>query len=45
MDREGRWLLAFVIALALVTLVALARGEPEHGGPKPATIIATEVAA
>ena len=35
-DRDGpfRWVLAILIVAAIIGLVAIARGEPEHGGPQ-----------
>ena len=45
MEQGVRWAFAFAVALLIVALVAFARGEPEHGGPKPATVVGTEVVA
>jgi len=35
-DRDGpfRWVVAILITAAIVGLVAMARGEPRHGGPQ-----------
>ncbi len=37
-DRDGpfRWVLAILILAAIIGLVAIARGEPDHGGPQVA---------
>jgi hypothetical protein len=45
MDGPLRWIVAILVVAAIIGLVAFARGEPEHGDPKPATVVATEVAA
>ena len=33
MDGPFRWVVAILVVAAIVGLVALARGEPEHGEP------------
>ena len=33
MDGPFRWVVAILIAAAIIALVAFARGTPEHGGP------------
>jgi hypothetical protein len=45
MDRGTRWIIGIVIAVAIVALIAFARGVPQHGEPQPATIVTTEVVA
>ena len=35
MDRPVRWVVAILVAAAIVAFVAFARGEPEHGEPTP----------
>ena len=39
-DAAGafRWVLAILITAAIIGLVVLARGEPDHGGPMVAAI-------
>ena len=34
-DRDGpfRWVIIILVTAAIVGLIAIARGEPEHGGP------------
>jgi hypothetical protein len=32
-DGPFRWVVAILVAAAIIALVALARGEPEHGEP------------
>jgi hypothetical protein len=39
MDGPLRWVVAILVVAAIVGLVALARGEPEHGGPTTASVI------
>jgi hypothetical protein len=38
-DRDGpfRWVLVILITAAIIGLVAVARGEPRHGGPQVAS--------
>jgi hypothetical protein len=45
-DRDGplRWVVAILIVAAIVGLVAFARGEPEHGGPRLAVAAAVREA-
>jgi hypothetical protein len=33
MDQSTRWVVGIVIALAIVALIAFARGAPEHAEP------------
>lgn len=33
MDGPFRWVVAILIAAAIIALIAFARGEPEHGEP------------
>ena len=42
-DRDGpfRWVLAILIVAAIIGLVAIVRGEPEHGGPQIAVAAVT----
>ena len=42
-DRDGpfRWVLAILIVAAIIGIVTIARGEPDHGGPHVA--VATEI--
>ena len=39
-DQAGvfRWVLAILITAAIIGLVVLARGEPDHGGPTFAAV-------
>ena len=39
-DRDGpfRWVLIILVVAAIVGLVALVRGEPDHGGPRVASV-------
>ena len=41
MDPWARWLVAAVIAVAIVALVAFARGGTERGNPEPTPAAAT----
>jgi hypothetical protein len=45
MDQSIRWVIGIVVAVAIVALIAFARGTPEHGEPQPATTVITPVAA
>ncbi len=43
MDGPIRWVVAILIAAAIIGLLAFARGEPEHGEPTaPATALVVE---
>ena len=33
-----RWVAVILVTAAIIGLVALARGEPEHGGPRVAAV-------
>ena len=43
-DRDGpfRWVLAILIVAAIIGLLTIARGEPEHGGPRVAEIVVVQ---
>jgi hypothetical protein len=45
MEQGMRWVVGIVIAVAIVALIAFARGTPEHGEPQPATTVTSPVAA
>ena len=39
-DRPGpfRWVVAILVVAGIIGLVTLARGEPDHGGPRVAVV-------
>ncbi len=45
MDSDGgiRWLVALIVAVAIVALVAFARGEPEHAPRSASPSVAAEL--